>query len=491
MVLLTHLHFNENEKTTKLCGRQPDICNSWCRIELASRKVCALTSGNNHHSGVPRRPSVVIVGAGFGGLYCAKKLAHEKVYVTLIDRRNFHLFQPLLYQVATGSLSSGEIASPIRSEFRKHRNVTVLQSEVTRIDCARRLVVIADGEGIPYDYLIVATGANHSYFGRDDWAKIAPGLKTVEDALEMRSRILRAFEQAELMAGDQEKVMAAMTFVIVGGGPTGVELAGTIGELAHTTLVGEFRRIKTSNARVILVENDDRVLPMYSRKVSERAGEFLRQLGVELKLGWKVTDVTENDVELTGEGGRQRIPSETVLWAAGNRASPLGKMLTEQSGTEADRAGRVVVNDYLNLPGWPDVYVIGDLAHATDSHGNMLPGIAPVAMQEGKYVAKNIARKIRGKEPDAFNYFDKGSLAVVGRNRAVLERGKLRMTGWLAWILWAGVHIAYLVEFQNRFIVMSRWAMNYFTRQRGARLITGESMEHPQNVTPTGMPPET
>lgn len=429
------------------------------------------------------------MGAGFGGLYSAKKLARENVYITLIDRRNFHLFQPLLYQVATGSLSSGEIASPIRSEFRNHKNVTVLQSEVTKIDCARRLVVIADGQGIPYDYLVVATGSNHSYFGRDDWAKLAPGLKTVEDALEIRSRILRAFEHAELMAGDHEKVTAAMTFVIVGGGPTGVELAGTIGELAHTTLLGEFRRIKTSDARVILVENDDCVLPMYSRKISERAGEFLRQLGVELKLGWKVTDVTENDVELSGEGGKQRIPCETVLWAAGNRASPLGKMLTEQSGTEADRAGRVVVNDHLNLPGWPNVYVIGDLAHATNSDGNILPGIAPVAMQQGKYVAKSIARKIRGKDIKPFDYFDKGSLAVVGRDRAVLERGKFRLTGWLAWVLWAGVHIAYLIEFQNRIIVMSRWAMNYFTRQRGARLITGESMEHPQDVTPIGVPP--
>jgi NADH dehydrogenase len=350
----------------------------------------------------------------------------------------------------------------------------VLQGEVTNIDVARRLVLVRDGDAIPYDYLVLATGSHHHYFGREDWEPLAPGLKTIEDAMTMRSRILGAFEEAELAAGDVDRVTAALTFIIVGGGPTGVELAGTIGDLAHSTLRGEFRRINTANARVMIVENDDRVLPMYSRKVSDKAGKFLRELGVELMLGWKVTDVTSHDVELTGEGGKVRIPCHTVLWAAGNKASPLGKILADQCGTQADRAGRVIVNDFLNVPGWPDIYVIGDLASAKDPDGNPLPGVAPVAMQQGKYVAENIERKLKDKQPKPFEYFNKGSLAVVGRNRAVAERGKFHVTGWFAWIMWAVVHIAYLVEFQNRLVVLIRWAINYMTRRRGARLITGD-----------------
>jgi NADH dehydrogenase len=424
--------------------------------------------------GVPRRASIVIVGGGFGGLNCAKRLSKLNVYITLIDRRNFHLFQPLLYQVASGSLSSGEIASPIRTEFAKRKNVTVLQGEVTGVDVARRLVHICNGDSIRYDYLVVATGSHHHYFGREDWEPLAPGLKTIEDAMTMRSRILGAFEEAELAADDKDRVTAALTFVIVGGGPTGVELAGTIGELAHSTMRGEFRRINTANARVILVENDDRVLPMYTRKLSDKAGEFLRELGVELMLGWKVTDVTTEDVELTSESGKVRIPCHTVLWAAGNKASPLGKILAEQCGTETDRGGRVIVNDYLNVPGWPEIYVIGDMAHAKDIDGKPLPGVAPVAMQQGKYVAENITRKVKNKPPKPFEYFNKGSLAVVGRNRAVAEVGKLQIAGFIAWLMWAGIHIAYLIEFNNRLVVLIRWAANYFARRRGARLITGD-----------------
>ena len=451
-----------------------------------------MTSVESHQPGRSHRPRVVIIGAGFGGLYCAKRLARDNVDLVIIDRRNFHLFQPLLYQVASGSLSTGEIASPIRSEFTGRENVTVLQAEVQDISFARRQVMLSVGEPVEFDYLVVATGSHHHYFGREDWAKLAPGLKTVEDAVEMRSRILNAFEEAEMAAFDQERVTAALTFVIVGGGPTGVELAGTIGDLAHSTMRGEFRRSKPSDARVIIVENDDRVLPMYSRPVSDKAGQFLRELGVELMLGWKVTDITTHDVELTGEGGKIRIPCRTVLWAAGNKASPLGKVTADQAATETDRAGRVNVNDYLNVPGWPNVFVIGDLANCKDEDGKPLPGVAPVAMQQGKYVAKCIARRIRGKKDQPFSYFNKGSLAVVGRNRAVAERGKFHLTGWLAWAAWALVHITYLVEFQNRVVVVCRWAFNYITRQRGARLITGEVASAPSGpVNPQQVATET
>lgn len=407
---------------------------------------------------MPRRASVVIVGAGFGGLYCAKHLARANVYVTIIDRRNFHLFQPLLYQVATGSLSSGEIASPVRTEFAHNENVTVLQAEVTGFDTARRHVVVRDGEAIPYDYLVVATGSHHHYFGRDDWSKLAPGLKTVEDAMTMRSRVLGAFEQAELLADQPERVAAALTFIIVGGGPTGVELAGTIGDLARSTMRGEFRRINTGEARIFLVENDDRVLPGFSEKSSRKAGEFLKQRGVSLMLKKKVTDITEHDVELSGEDGKLRVPCNTVLWAAGNKASPLGRALAEQCSVETDRAGRIAVTDRINVPGWPEIFVIGDLASCRGKDGRPLPGVAPVAMQQGKYVAKSIIQREKNKAVPSFEYFNKGALAVVGRNRAVAEFGKFRLAGWFAWVLWAGVHISYLVEFQNRLVVLTRWA---------------------------------
>lgn len=429
---------------------------------------------SSRRKSLPRRASVVIVGAGFGGLYCAKHLARENVYVTIIDRRNFHLFQPLLYQVATGSLSSGEIASPVRTEFAHHDNVTVLQAEVTGFDTSRRQVIVRDGEAILYDYLVLATGSHHHYFGRDDWAKLAPGLKTVEDAMVMRSRILGAFEQAELLADQPERVAAALTFVIVGGGPTGVELAGTIGDLARSTMRGEFRRINTQEARVLLVENDNRVLPGFSEKSSHKAGEFLKQKGVSLMLNKKVTDVTEHDVELSGDDGKIRIPCHTVLWAAGNKASPLGRVLAEQCSVETDRAGRIAVTDRINVPGWNEIFVIGDLASCNGKDGRPLPGVAPVAMQQGKYVAKSIVRREKDQQVQSFEYFNKGSLAVVGRNRAVAEFGKMRLAGWFAWILWAGVHISYLVEFQNRLVVLTRWAVGYITSKRGARLITGD-----------------
>ncbi len=436
------------------------------------------------------KTSVVIVGAGFAGLYCAQKLGRRNLSITLIDRRNFHLFQPLLYQVATGSLSSGDIASPIRTEFADQDNVTVLQAEVTGFDVERKLVELQDADAVTYDYLVVATGSHHHYFGKEEWEPLAPGLKTLEDALEMRSRILHAFEEAERAAKDQARSTAALTFIIVGGGPTGVELAGTIGELAHLTMRGEFRNIDPRKARIILVENDDRVLPMYDRPSSDKAGKYLEQLGVELKLGYKVTDVTAFDAELTGLGKVERIPCRTVLWAAGNKASPLGKALAERTAATTDRAGRVTVNEFLNIPEHPDIFVLGDMALSTGADGKPLPGIAPVAMQQGKYTAQEITRRMKGKAPEPFKYFNKGSLAVVGRNRAVAERGSLHFGGFVAWLMWAFIHIAYLIEFQNRVVVMLRWAINYFSRKRGARLITGEGLPAPQVAEPSGVHPE-
>jgi len=434
---------------------------------------------------------IVVVGAGFAGLYCAKRLSPKDVEIILIDRRNFHLFQPLLYQVASGSLSSGDIASPIRTEFADIPNVTVLQAEVTGFDVAKKQVLVSDSSPIEYDYLVVATGSHHHYFGRDDWESIAPGLKTIEDALEMRSRILQAFEEAELSAADQARSKAALTFVIVGGGPTGVELAGTIGELAHITMRDEFRRIDPRQARIILVENDDVVLPMYQRPSSIKAGKYLEELGVELKLGFKVTDVTENDVELqTKDGVGERIPCRTVLWAAGNKASPLAKALADNTGAATDRGGRIMVDERLNVPDHPEVFVLGDMAHCLGEDGKPLPGIAPVAMQQGKYAAQAIWHRIIGQHVQPFDYFNKGSLAVVGRSRAIAEIGKFRFSGLLAWLAWAFIHIAYLVEFQNRVVVMFRWFINYVARRRGARLITGEGLPSPHVAEPSGLHPE-
>lgn len=437
-----------------------------------------------------KAPSVVIIGAGFAGLYCAKRLKRYNVNITLIDRRNFHLFQPLLYQVASGSLSPGDIAVPIRTEFAHENNVTVLQDSVSGMDLSEHEVYLSTGEKLTFDFLVVATGSHHHYFGNDNWAEIAPGLKTLEDALEMRSRILHAFEDAELEAHDEERRSAALTFVIVGGGPTGVELAGTIGELAHQTMAGEFRRIDPAKTRIMLVENDDRVIPMYDRKTSDKAGEYLKQLGVELVLNARVTDVTDHDVEIECEGIKQRVVCRTVLWAAGNKASELGSILAEQTGASLDRAGRVVVDNYLNPAGRKNVFILGDMAHSLDEDAKPLPGIAPVAMQQGKYAANAIYRLIKGKPAKPFKYFNKGSLAVVGRNRAVAERGSLHFAGFFAWLMWAFIHIAYLIEFQSRIVVMFRWAINYITRKRGVRLITGEGLEQPKQAEPTGVHPE-
>lgn len=424
------------------------------------------------------KPRVVIVGAGFAGLYCAKKLAKSGVNITIVDRRNFHLFQPLLYQVASGSLSPGDIASPIRTEFTGRDNVTVLLGEVTNVDVREQRVRLASSEEIAYDYLVVATGSHHHYFGNDHWSKYAPGLKSIENALEMRSRILRAFELAEAEPGGS----VVPTFVIVGGGPTGVELAGTIGELAHSTMRGEFRRTNPAKSRILLVENDNRVLPMYGEKSSAEAKQFLTELGVELRLETQVTNIGENEVELSSKGEKETLQCENIFWAAGNKASGLAKVLADQLGCEVDRAGRIMVDAHLNPASRQNIFVLGDMANVPGEDGKPLPGVAPVAMQEGRYTAESILRDIKGKSRVPFKYFNKGSLAVVGRNRAVAERNNVRFAGIFAWLMWVFIHIAYLIEFQNRTVVLFRWAITYFTRKRGARLITGEGLEHPVNA---------
>ncbi len=410
-------------------------------------------------------PRVVIVGAGFGGLLAARTLAQYPVQITLIDRQNFHTFQPLLYQVATAGLSPGEIAAPIRWIMRSRRNVEVLMSEVQDFDLSRRVVKLPDGE-IPYDYLLVASGASHAYFGHDEWEPFAPGLKTIQDALEIRRRILLAFELAERQA-NSEKEQVQLNFVVVGGGPTGVELAGTMAEIARKALSNEFRTIDPRKTRIVLLEGGPRVLPAYPEDLSRSAEEQLKRLGVEVHTSAMVTLVTPGAVHM----GDTPLPAAVILWAAGVAASPLGKKL----GGPVDRAGRVAVNPDLSLPGHPEVFVIGDLATLKDENGKMLPGVAPVAMQEGKATAHNIAAELRGEPRKNFHYFNKGNLATIGRAAAVAEFGKIHISGFLAWLAWLFVHVFFLIGFRNRIIVLVQWAWSYFTYERGARLITGDT----------------
>jgi NADH:ubiquinone reductase (H+-translocating) len=410
-------------------------------------------------------PRVVIVGAGFGGLLAARTLAKSPVQITLIDRQNFHTFQPLLYQVATAGLSPGEIAAPIRWIMRNRRNVEVLMSEVQDFDLARRVVKLSDTE-IPYDYLIVASGASHAYFGHDEWEPFAPGLKTIEDALEIRRRALLAFELAERQASSgQEHVQ--LNFVIVGGGPTGVELAGTLAEIARRALTNEFRTIDPRKTRIVLLEGGPRILPAYPEDLSRSAEEQLKRLGVEVHTSAMVTNVTPGAVHM----GETQLAAAVIIWAAGVAASPLGKKL----GAPVDRAGRVAVNPDLSLPGHPEVFVIGDLATVKDKDGKLLPGVAPVAMQEGKATAHNIAAELQGEPRKNFHYFNKGNLATIGRAAAIAEFGKIHISGFLAWLTWLFVHIFFLIGFRNRIIVLVQWAWAYFTYERGARLITGDT----------------
>lgn len=417
---------------------------------------------------------VVIVGGGFGGLYAAKALAKTNVNVTLIDRRNFHLFQPLLYQVATGALSPADISSPLRSILSKNKNTTVLLGEVNDINPEDQTVMVGD-EAVPYNTLIVATGAKHSYFGKDNWESCAPGLKTLEDAIEMRRRIFTAFEAAEKET-DVVKRRAFLTFVVVGGGPTGVELAGAIAELARKTLKEDFRNIDTSETRVLLLEGLDRVLPPFAPELSQTAAESLAALGVEVQTKTLVTNI-EDDIVTVKQGDEVKtIAARTVLWAAGVSASPMGKVLMAKTQAECDRAGRVIVEQDLSIKGYPNIFVIGDLANFCHQNGKPLPGVAPVAMQEGEYVAKLIQNRLLGEATPPFNYVDVGSLAMIGQHSAVVDLGFIKIRGFLAWLFWLFIHIYFLIEFDNKLVVMIQWMWSYFTRNRRARLITGKEI---------------
>jgi NADH dehydrogenase len=421
-----------------------------------------------------QRPHVVIVGGGFAGLRAARALRRAPVDVTLLDRRNHHVFQPLLYQVATAGLAAPEIAAPLRRILRRQSNATVLMAEVVSVDLSRRVVVLADGE-VPYDYLILATGATHSYFGHDAWARHAPGLKSIEDALEIRRRLFVAFERAEREA-DAAARNVWLTFLVVGGGPTGVELAGTLAEIARHTLAREFRRIDPSQARVVLLEGTDRVLPPYPPGLSQRARQQLEGLGVEVRTSALVTGVDEGGVWL----GAERLAARTVLWAAGVAASPLGRSL----GAAVDRAGRVKVEKDLTLAGRPEVFVVGDLA-VVEQGGRPVPGVAPAAMQMGRHAGRNIRRALAGQALLPFRYIDKGSLATIGRRAAVADFGRVRLWGFPAWMAWLGIHIFFLIGFRNRLVVLLDWAMAYVSYQRSARLILFE----PQAASGAGFTP--
>lgn len=425
------------------------------------------------------RSRVVIIGGGFGGLYLAKSLKRAAVDITLVDRRNFHLFQPLLYQVATGGLSPANIAAPLRSILQRQKNTRVLLGEVVGFELERNIVKLADGE-LPFDTLVVAAGAANSYFGKDEWQPLAPGLKTLEDAMEIRRRILIAFEAAE-RESDRARVREWLTFVVVGGGPTGVELAGALAEIARHTLRNEFRAINPADATIVLVEGSERVLGTYPPELSAKARHSLERLGVTVRCNCRVSGITAEHVSLTTPTGPEEIRTKTVLWGAGVKASPLGKALADATGCELDRAGRVIVKQDCSVPSavvgnHANIFVIGDLAAMKDQNGQPLPGTAPVAMQQGRFVAGLIARRAEGRaEQNAvFQYVDKGSLATIGRASAVADIGHMRLSGFLAWITWLLVHILFLVEFQNRVLVMMQWAWNYFTWDRAARLITGE-----------------
>lgn len=432
-------------------------------------------------------PRVVIVGSGFGGLNAARALGKAPVQVTVVDRKNFHTFQPLLYQVATAGLSPGEIAAPIRSILGPYKNIEVLMGEVTGFDLDQRIVFTSDSQ-IPYDYLIVAAGAGHSYFGHDDWEAFAPGLKTIEDALEIRRRVLLAFELSERQAASGETA-APLNFVVVGGGPTGVELAGTLAEISRHALQHEFRSIDPARTHILLIEAGPRVLPTYAEDLSRSAEEQLKHLGVEVSTSTTVTKVEAGAVDV----GQARFPATVVLWAAGVAASPLGKKLSPN----VDRAGRVPVQPDLSIPGHPEVFVIGDLATLKDKQGKLLPGVAPVAMQQGNFVAKLIRDEVeksggRIGAPSSrptFHYWDKGSLATIGRAAAVAQFGKIHISGFIAWLSWLFIHILFLIGFRNRLLVFIQWAWSYVTYERGARLITGSTYlpGWPAEVT-TGAP---
>lgn len=415
------------------------------------------------------RPRIVIVGAGFGGLSAARALKDAPCDVTVIDRRNYHLFQPLLYQVATAALSPADIASPIRSILGRQRNARVLMGRVTGIDAARKLVLLEDGGVEPFDHLVVATGARHAYFGQDHWEAFAPGLKKIDDATDIRRRVLLAFERAESTANAEER-RALLTFVVIGGGATGVEMAGAIAELAHWALADDFRAIDPTQARIVLIEAGPRLLPAFPPELSEHARQALNRLGVEVQLGRAVESCDATGVKHRDE----RIAARTIVWAAGVQASPAAKWLK----CEKDRAGRAVVADDLSVPGHPDIFVVGDTASVKDAQGNMVPGIAPAAKQMGAHVGAVLAARLRGKAgPGAFRYRHAGSLATIGRSAAVADFGWIKLTGRIAWWLWGVAHIYFLIDFRSRLVVGLQWLWSYLTYRRGARLITGGESE--------------
>jgi NADH dehydrogenase len=416
---------------------------------------------------------VVIIGGGFGGLQATLALRRAPVRITLIDRRNFHLFQPLLYQVATGGLSPANIASPLRAIVKNQQNVEVFLAEAVDFDVAGRRVLLSDGE-LAYDTLVVATGARDHYFGHDDWARVAPGLKTIEEATEIRRRVLLAFEAAE-RESDPHKRRAFLTFVIIGAGPTGVELAGALGELAHHTLKQNFRHIEPGSARILLLEGMDRVLPPYPPRLSAKATKALAALGVTVRADTIVTDLQPGTVTVRTGDHVESIAARTVLWAAGVRASVVGRALARATGVNPDRAGRVPVQPDLTIAGHPEIFVIGDLASCPDVEGKPLPGLAPVAMQQGRYVADLIQQRLAGRDRPPFHYRDQGKLATIGRAAAVADLGWVQLSGFLAWLIWLFVHLMYLVGFQNRALVLVQWAWSYVTRNRSARLVTGEN----------------
>ena len=405
-------------------------------------------------------------------MYAAKSLGHAPAKVTLVDKRNFHLFQPLLYQVATGGLSPGDIASPLRAVLNRYKNVWVLTAEAIDIDPDQRKAFLRDGE-LTYDALIVATGVSHHYFGNDKWMQTAPGLKTVEDTLEVRRRIFLAFEAAE-REPDPEKRNAWMTFVVVGGGPTGVELSGALGELAHSTLKNDFRNIDSREAKILLLEGTDRILPTYPPELSAKAEKALCSLGVTVLNRTLLTDIQNDTVTIKRHDKTEQIRARTIIWAAGVKASSMGEVIAKRTKAQLDRAGRVMVEPDLTVPGYSNIFVIGDLANFPHQGGKPLPGTAPVAMQQGRYVASLIKARLKGKNLPPFRYHHKGSLAVIGRNAAVADLGFLRFSGFFAWLAWIFVHIGYLIEFDNKILVLFQWAWNYLTRKRGARLITGK-----------------
>ncbi len=426
-------------------------------------------------------PHVVIIGGGFAGLYAARALGKSRtpVRVTIVDRRNHHLFQPLLYQVATAAISAGEIAVPIRAVLSRYRNVQVFLAEVTGIDVAAKRVDLADADtDLEYDYLIVATGAQTAYFGHDDWAELAPGLKSVEDALEIRRRMLCSFESAERMPVDCDERRELLTFAVVGGGPTGVEMAGAFAEISRQTLKHDFRTIDPTETRIVLIQSGDRVLSEYPEDLSESAKKQLEKLGVEVKLGPRVTDIDPGKVVV----GNETIRARTIVWTAGVSASPLGKML----GVPVDKSGRVIVGPDLSIPGHPEVFVTGDLANFSHQTGEPLPGLSPVAIKQGERAAANIMATVTGRERKKFKYFDKGSMATIGRAAAVANMfNRVHASGFIAWMAWLFVHVYFLIGFYNRIIVMFRWGWSYFALNRGARLITGAVCSGPTCPIPS------